>query len=60
MSEILAQMKFGVVTTPNGIFHIQDATVGTGIFVIPGGRDVSTYKGDSPMYFPRTIPNIFS
>jgi len=59
-NEILAQMKFGVVSTTEGMFRIQDVRVGIGIFVMPGGRLLSTYKGGSPMYVPRTIPNIFS
>jgi hypothetical protein len=45
-------MKFGVVIKSKGIFLNQDDIVGTGIFDMPGGRDLSTYKGGSPMYFP--------
>ena len=52
-------MKFGVVITTEGMFLTHDLIVGFGISVIPGGRFLSTYSGGSPMYVPRTIPNIF-
>ena len=59
-NEIITQMKLGVVIRRNGELRIQDSIVRFGISVIPGGRDLSTYNGGSPKYFPRTIPNIFS